>query len=123
MKCVLNNDMYFKPLAFEYPEDMKIVKFKTKDLYVTSILGKGHHYIEISLEEVVLFIRPDKILPLARGGNCVGEVDFENLELLGYVNLELLGYVKNTASYIYYNDDGYTKEYVSSNEIPLELTI
>lgn len=85
------------------PEKMKMVKMKSLTEREIQIMEKGHHYVEVALDEVLFFIRPDKILPLSKGGQCVEEVDFEQLELLSFVETE--------ASYELYTDDGFTKEY------------
>ncbi|MBR1693146.1 MAG: alpha-glucosidase [Lachnospiraceae bacterium] len=85
------------------PEDMKLVRMKSADTYETEVLPKGHHYIDIALDEVVFFIRKNKCLPLAKGAQCIGELDFADLKLLGYVT--------EKAEYDYYMDDGYSKDY------------
>ncbi len=86
------------------PEQMKMIRFRSLSEREELILEKGHHYVDIALEEVVLFIRPGHILPFAeKGGQCVEEVDFENVTLLHFV--------ESDAEYIYYHDDGYGKDY------------
>lgn len=139
MKAVLRDEMYFRPLAFDYeddafaakvgdqlllgdsimvapvyeqnaegryvylPENMKMVKFRSLAERTEEILPAGHHYVEIALDEVAIFIRPDKVLPLSKGGESVADVDFADLELLGYVT--------DKAVYEWYDDDGYGKDY------------
>ena len=140
MKAALGDGMYAKPLAFLYPEDeragqvedqlmigesimvapvyeqnktgryvylpepMKMVRFRSLTDREEQALSQGDHYIEIPLDEVVVFIRPNHILPLAEnGGQNVEEVDFENLTLLHFTQTE--------SEYLYYHDDGYTKDY------------
>jgi alpha-glucosidase len=139
MKAVLRDDLYFRPLAFDYendafaakvedqlllgssimiapvyeqnaegryvylPETMKMVKFRSLTERTEEIIAAGHHYIPIALDEVAIFIRPNQILPLSKGGECVADVDFTELELLGYVTEE--------AVYELYDDDGYGKDY------------
>lgn len=86
------------------PEKMKMVRFRTLTDREETVLEQGDHYIEIPLEEVVLFIRPEHILPLAeKGGQSVEKVDFENLTLLDFTLEE--------SSYEYYSDDGYGKDF------------
>lgn len=142
MKAALRDEMYFKPLAFDYeedafaakvedqlllgdsimvapiyeqnaegryvylPETMKMVKFKSLTERVEELLPAGHHYIPIALDEVVIFIRPNQLIPLSKGGESVEQVDFSDLELLGYVTDE--------AVYEWYDDDGYGKDYEKS---------
>lgn len=140
MKASLRDDMYFKPMSFVYPEDtrcrsvedqlilgnelmiapvytqnatgryvylpesMKMVRVKDGcSTFETTILDAGDHYIEVPLDEVVFFVRPEHVIPLSTGGKNVDEVDYQNVKLLGYV--------KTAATYEYYTDDGYSKDY------------
>ena len=117
-----NNDMYFKPLAFEYPDDtfaagvedqlmigqeimiapvytqnakgryvylpeeMTLVKFTRDNHYTREKLAKGHHYIEVSLAEVPVFIRKGKTIPIVKVAECVEKLDTEHVEYLGCDN-------------------------------------
>ena len=137
MKAALNDDMYFKPLAFEYPKDkravrvedqlmigneimiapvyeqnargryvylpetMKFVKFLPDGTIMEEILEKGDHYVEIALNEVPLFIRSGKCIPLAEAVESVAELDTENLKMIGFEG----------AQYTLYEDDGVHKDY------------
>ena len=137
MKAALNDDLYFKPLAFTYPKDpmalqvedqlmlgeeimiapvytqnakgryvylpeeMKFVKFLPNGTLYEQTLPAGHHYVEIALNEVPLFIRQNKCIPLASPAEYVDALDTKNLTLIGY---------KNT-SYALYEDDGIHKDY------------
>lgn len=86
------------------PERMKMIRFQSLSRREEEILEKGHHYIDVALEEVVLFIRQGHILPLAEaGGQCVEQVDFLKLTLQFVPETE--------AAYVYYHDDGYGKDY------------
>ncbi len=120
MKAAEENDMYFKPLAFEYPEDsfaagvedqlmigqeimtapvytqnakgryvylpeeMMLVKFTKDNCYTTEILEKGHHYVEVALYEVPVFIRKGKRIPVVRAAQCVEMIDMQTVEYIGY---------------------------------------
>lgn len=137
MKAALNDDLYFKPLAFVYPEDsmavqvedqmmlgnevmiapvytqnargryvylpeeMKFVKFLPDGSISEEVLGKGHHYVEIALNEVPMFIRSGKCVPVAEAAEYVDALDTEHLTMLGYAGAE----------YTLYEDDGVGKEY------------
>ena len=137
MKAALNDDMYFKPLAFEYPKDkravrvedqlmigneimiapvyeqnargryvylpetMKFVKFLPDGTILEEILEKGDHYVEVALNEVPLFIRSGKCIPLAETAESVAELDTENLKMIGFEG----------AQYTLYEDDGIHKDY------------
>ncbi|MBR3053238.1 MAG: alpha-glucosidase, partial [Firmicutes bacterium] len=66
------------------------------------ILEAGDHYIEVGLSDVVFFLREGRLLPLAKGGQCVDEVDLEDLTAVSF---------GEDAVYEYYHDDGVTKNY------------
>ena len=137
MKAALNDEMMFKPLAFEYPEDrmavnvedqlmlgneimiapvytqnaigryvylpedMMLVRFKAEGDIEQTEMKKGHHFVEVPLNEVILFIRKGKCIPLADFAECVADINTKKLQLLGYAG----------SSYQLYDDDGYTREY------------
>ena len=136
MKAALNDEMMFKPLAFEYPEDrmavnvedqlmlgneimiapvytqnaigryvylpedMMLVRFKAEGDIEQTEMKKGHHFVEVPLNEVILFIRKGKCIPLADFAECVADIDTKKLQLLGYAG----------SSYQLYDDDGFTRE-------------
>ena len=85
------------------PEEMKMLRFRSSSDYEEEILPKGHHYVNAKLDEVLLFIRPDKLIVVSDGGNCEPEVDFDQVKTIGFVKTE--------ASYEYYCDDGQSREY------------
>ena len=137
MKAALNDDMYFKPLAFVYPEDktarqiedqlmlgdeimiapvcqqnaagrlvylpeeMQFIKFLPDGTIYEEIMEKGSHWIDVALNEVPLFIRAGKCIPVAEAAECVDMVNWDDLKMLGY----------DGAEYLLYNDDGIHKEY------------
>lgn len=116
-----DNDMFFKPLAFVYPEDdfarevedqlmvgdeimiapvytqnargryvylperMMFVKFWKDGQHSEEILEKGHHYVEVALHEVPLFIREGKCIPVVPAAQCVDEIDETEQEMLGFI--------------------------------------
>ncbi len=137
VKAALNDDMYFRPLSFVYPEDsfaaavedqvmlgdeamiapvytqnskgryvylperMMLVKFSKDGCYTHEILEKGHHFVEVALDEVPLFIREGRCIPIVKAARCVEELDTGRPEMIGFEGAE----------YILYEDDGVTKEY------------
>lgn len=78
------------------PEEMKFIKFMPDGSLYEETLEQGHHYVEIALNEVPLFIRKDKRIPLAAVAQSVEELDWDNLEMIGYQN----------ADYELYTDEG-----------------
>ena len=146
MKAVLRDEMMFRPLAFDYPQDshavnvedqlllgdglmiapvyeqnaegryvylpekMKMVRFKVDGTTEEEILDAGHHYVNISLTDVVVFVRPNHLIPMSSGGQCVEDVDFENLQYISYIE-------NGEAVYEYYHDNGYEKDYENPEHI------
>ncbi|WP_125152340.1 TIM-barrel domain-containing protein [Clostridium rectalis] len=136
MKAAKNDDCYFKAITFEYenedliedqllvgdslmiapiykqnvkgryvylPEDMlfwNMESYKNKKL---QILNKGHHYINVPLKSTPIFIRKNKALILGEHNSCVDKLKNQSLDVIAFMDKE--------ASYIYYDDDGITKEY------------
>ena len=100
------------------PEEMKLVRFAGTEITEEKILPAGHHYIPVGLDEVVIFLRSGHILPLAKGGECVAQVDWENLTLLAFRPEEGSGNGSGSTgiagestfsgpvTYELYNDDG-----------------
>lgn len=132
MKAAISDDMYCKPLAFEYPDDnmcrqvedqlmigneimitpvytqntygryvylpeeMKFIKFMPNGTISETVLDKGHHYIEVQLNEVPLFIRRNKCIPIVNAAECVNDIDISSMKMIGYTD----------ADYDLYDDDG-----------------
>ena len=141
MKAALEDTSYFRPLAFDYPDDpdarevedqlllgeglmaapvyvqnahgrhvylpepMKLLRLRAVDDYDEEILPAGHHYIRCALDEMLLFIRPGHIIPVAQPANNTAELDDASLTLWSFLpNGE-------SAEYRMYRDDGVTTEY------------
>lgn len=96
------------------PEDMLMVRMKSMEERQMEKLAKGHHYIEVALDELVFFIKPDHMIPVTKPALCVKELQEDQLELLSYV--------KKEAHYRLYQDDGFTKDYEAKANYT-ELTI
>ena len=77
------------------------IKFMPDGSVYEEKLPAGHHYVEIALNEVPLFIRAGKCIPVAETAESVAELQMDTLELLGY----------SGAEYLLYDDDGNHKDY------------
>lgn len=66
------------------PEEMMFVKFCANGEISKEILPAGHHYVDIALNEVPLFIRKDKCIPLVDAAKSVEDIDLSTLQMLGY---------------------------------------
>lgn len=89
------------------PETMKLIRFKSLEDKTYEIFEKGNHYIPCELDEVLIFLRPGKILPLSKGGMSTEEIDFSQL------NYEVFG---EECAYTLYLDDGIGKEYPAKEQ-------
>lgn len=117
-KASEENEMIFRPLSFDYPddkiarecetqlmlgdecmicpvyeqnvggryvylpEDMTFVKLSGTNV-VTEKMTKGTHYIEVALNEVPLFIKNGKKIPLCKPAMRTSQLDTENVEYIG----------------------------------------
>lgn len=108
-QMMLGNEVMITPVCtqnaqgrFVYlPEDMMFVKFMGDGSIYTEKMEKGSHYISVTLNEVPLFIRENKCIPLATKAESTADIDEDNLTLIGY----------DGAEYRLYNDDGIHKDY------------
>ena len=66
------------------PEEMKLVRFRSYDDYDTEVLAKGDHYVKAALNEVLVFIRPGKELPLAKPARQAEKVDMKDLKVIKF---------------------------------------
>ncbi len=133
MKAVLNNDMYIRPLSFDYendeiaknvedqlmvgesimiapvytqnavgryvyiPEDMTMVRLNADSSITESNIKKGHHYIDVALNEIVFFIKNECCIPLCDRVDNVDAINESTIKLFG-----------NGTKYELYTDDGMT---------------
>ena len=108
-QMMLGNEVMITPVytqnaqgRFVYlPEDMMFVKFMGDGSIYTEKMEKGSHYISVTLNEVPLFIRENKCIPLATKAESTADIDEDNLTLIGY----------DGAEYRLYDDDGIHKDY------------
>ena len=66
------------------PEEMKFVKFLPDGSVYEEIMVAGDHYIHVALNEVPLFIRKDKCIPVVDVAQSVEEIDYTTMKMLGY---------------------------------------
>ena len=66
------------------PEEMKFVKFMPDGTIYEEILPQGTHYVEVALNEVPLFIRKGKCIPVVEAAQNVEAIDLETVKYLGY---------------------------------------
>lgn len=150
MKAVLKNEMYFRPVSFDYPEDgqafrvedqlmvgesimiapvytqnakgryvylpedMLMVRMKRLEDRTETVLKKGHHYIDIALDEVVIFVKKNHALPVAKLGENVktmADIDEKDCEWIIYKGEET-----SAAEYVWYTDDGISKSYTPESQ-------
>ena len=108
-QMMLGNEVMITPVCtqnaqgrFVYlPEDMMFVKFMGDGSIYTEKMARGSHYISVALNEVPLFIRENKCIPLATKAESTADIDEDNLTLIGY----------DGAEYRLYDDDGIHKDY------------
>ena len=123
VKCACRDEMMFRPLAFDYPqdktairvedqlmlgdecmiapvveqnargrhvylpEDMLLVRFRSGDDYTVQTMQKGHHWLDVPMNEVPLFIRRGHVIPLCRSAEYVDALDTTKLSLVGWLEV------------------------------------
>ena len=138
MKAVEDDLMYFKPMTFEYGEDLRVREVedqlivgdsimiapiykqntKGKHIYLPEdmllcrgdinsnftfqLYNKGYNFFEYHMDEIIFFVRKNKIFPLANSKNKVDEIKLEELEFIAFV--------EDKAEYYLYDDDGIHKK-------------
>ena len=85
------------------PSDMLMLRIRSMEDMDRKVMEKGHHYIEVGLNEVLCFIKPNHLVPTTNPSLCIDTLKEDKLNLWGYVTSE--------ATYMLYQDDGYTKKY------------
>ncbi len=147
MKAALTDGMYFRPVAFDYPEDahayrvedqlmvgesimiapvyvqnakgryvylpeeMLMLRLRSLEDKDTEIMEKGHHYVEIALNELVIFVKKNHVLPLAMLGDGVKTT----ADLAG-AQMEWTSFPGEPAEYVFYDDDGVSKSPVPEKD-------
>ena len=84
------------------PEDMLFVKLSGDKIVCKQPMTKGHHYIDVAMNEVPLFVKKGAVLPLCQPALSVEDLDRNNLQLIAY---------GDNAKFDMYIDDGITKQY------------
>lgn len=84
------------------PEDMLLVMFDKADSFTLTKMTKGHHYIEVALNQVPIFIKKNRIIPLCDSA--------ENTAKLNADKLTVIGWAEGCAQYSLYTDDGISKK-------------
>lgn len=137
MKAALNDDMYFKPLAFEYPEDAMAANVEDQlmlggELMIAPVYTQNAKGRYVYLPEEMMYVRflpdgtlsreimpkghhyisvPLNVVPLfIRYGKCIPVAGMaECVAEVDSAHMELVGYEKS--SYVLYEDDGDTRNY------------
>ena len=81
------------------PEPMKLLRLRSADDFDEELLPAGHHYVRCALDEVLLFLRPGHIVPVAKPAANTTQLDETDLTLWSYLP-------DGTGSYRMYTDDG-----------------
>jgi len=149
MKAVNNYNLMFKPLSFEFQEDVakevedqlflgeelmlapvhrsnksgRYVYLPEKMLEIsfldseksTIIRDAGIHYMEYGLKDLKFFIRPNSILPYVEPAKNTKELKQENLKVISYVD--------EKASYLLYDDDGESYNFLEGKNFSTNIEI
>ncbi|MCI9546645.1 MAG: alpha-glucosidase [Lachnospiraceae bacterium] len=147
MKAALDDELYFRPLSFDYPEDdhaakvedqvmvgesimaapvytqnatgryvylpedMLLVRMKSMENKTCEPMEKGHHYVDVALNELVFFVKKDHALPLA-----VLDEKIKSTANMEDVSYEWICHGDGPVEYVLYDDDGISKKYVPQKD-------
>ncbi|WP_251860039.1 TIM-barrel domain-containing protein [Clostridium sp. Marseille-Q2269] len=138
MKAVINKDMYFSPISFEYDDDMSrrvedqlllgdsimltpVYEENVKGRYVyipeDMFLWKAKNYNDKNYEVVkkghmYLNVDIDEIPIFIRKDKMIVKAKPEcNIEKINGEELDIIAFVEDKATYVYYDDDGKTYDY------------
>ena len=108
-QMMLGNEVMITPIYTQnaegrmvyLPENMMFVKFLADGTIHQEKMEKGIHYIKVALNEVPLFIRENKCIPVGEKAEYIDAVNDNNLILICYEGAE----------YLLYSDDGIHKNY------------
>lgn len=95
-QLMLGNELMIAPVYTQnadgrmvyLPEEMKLVKFMPDGSLYEEILEKGVHYVAVALNEVPLFIRKGRCIPVADAAQSVDAVDERTIKMTGYEGAE-----------------------------------
>ena len=91
--------------AVYLPEEMKLYRLRGADDWDEEVLPAGHHYVRCALGEVLVFLRPGQIVPLAKPANCTAQLDETPVAFWRFCPHG------EDAAYRMYTDDGVTLDY------------
>jgi alpha-glucosidase len=97
------------------PEKMLLWRASNYNVEQTKVLSKGDHFIQSSLEELAMFIRPDKGIILGLHAQTVDEIDPSFISFVGFLKTEI--------DEEFYDDDGRTKAYKNDDNQTLGIKI
>ncbi|MGB3367650.1 MAG: TIM-barrel domain-containing protein [Acidaminobacteraceae bacterium] len=97
------------------PEKMLLWRASNYNVEKTKVLSKGDHFIQSSLEELTMFIRPDKGIILGLHAQTVDEIDPSFISFVGFLKTEI--------DEEFYDDDGCTKAYKNDDNQTLGIKI
>ena len=92
-----------------FPERMKQLIFRKGTVTEGAVYEKGFSYVDMPMGSVHVFLREGYLFPVAKGGKCVEDVDFEDLTLYSFG--------EEIKPYEYYLDDGETKDFTIESHV------
>ena len=96
------------------PEDMLRVTTSGPEDFRCQPMEAGHHYIPVAQEELIFFLRPGHLLPLAEPAPNVAALDDSRLKALSYPGMD--------CQYTLYSDDGIGKDYENPDNLAVIRT-
>lgn len=97
------------------PEEMLLWKVQKYQERRYQVMERGHHFIELSLEEFPVFIRKNRMIVLGQHASNVEAIDPSTQTVLAFVD--------SKAVYTLYDDDGISKDLGKAEAAKLHIVI
>ena len=77
------------------PEDMLMLRFRSPEDYDEEMMSAGHHYVDVDVNEVLIWVRKNHALVLGKGAESTADISHDNFNIIK---------CGDVSSYTYYDE-------------------
>ncbi|MDD6235508.1 MAG: glycoside hydrolase family 31 protein [Lachnospiraceae bacterium] len=77
------------------PEDMLMLRFRSPEDYDEEMMSAGHHYVDVDVNEVLIWVRKGHALILGKGAESTADISHDNFNIIK---------CGDVSSYTYYDE-------------------